>query len=99
MGMDDALGPSSSPIRDLILRCWPSSDWPTRRPVCRLRSSDPETVDEVLNVTKRLAVESITMVVVTHEMSFARRGANRVVVFEKGQVVEQGLPAQISTLR
>ena len=56
---------------------------------------DPETVGEVLNVMKRLADEGMTMVVVTHEMSFARRVAHRVVVFERGQVVEQGPPAQI----
>jgi polar amino acid transport system ATP-binding protein len=56
---------------------------------------DPETVGEVLNVMKRLADEGMTMVVVTHEMSFARRVAHRVVVFEQGQVVEQGPPAQI----
>jgi polar amino acid transport system ATP-binding protein len=56
---------------------------------------DPETVGEVLNVMKRLAEEGMTMVVVTHEMSFARRVADRVVVFEKGQVVEQGPPTQI----
>jgi polar amino acid transport system ATP-binding protein len=56
---------------------------------------DPETVGEVLTVMKRLADEGMTMVVVTHEMSFARRVAHRVVVFERGQVVEQGAPAQI----
>jgi polar amino acid transport system ATP-binding protein len=56
---------------------------------------DPETIGEVLNVMKRLADEGMTMVVVTHEMSFARRVADRVVVFEKGQVVESGPPAQI----
>jgi polar amino acid transport system ATP-binding protein len=56
---------------------------------------DPETVGEVLNVMKRLADEGMTMVVVTHEMSFARRVANRVVVFERGAIVEEGSPAQI----
>jgi polar amino acid transport system ATP-binding protein len=56
---------------------------------------DPETVGEVLNVMKRLAEEGMTMIVVTHEMSFARRVADRVVVLEKGQVVEQGPPQQI----
>ena len=56
---------------------------------------DPETVGEVLNVMKRLAEEGMTMVVVTHEMSFARRVAHRVVVFEKGQVIEEGPPGQI----
>jgi polar amino acid transport system ATP-binding protein len=56
---------------------------------------DPETVGEVLNVMKQLADEGMTMVVVTHEMSFARRVANRVVVFERGAIVEEGPPAQI----
>jgi polar amino acid transport system ATP-binding protein len=56
---------------------------------------DPETIGEVLNVMKRLAEEGMTMIVVTHEMSFARRVADQVVVFEHGAVIEQGPPAQI----
>jgi polar amino acid transport system ATP-binding protein len=56
---------------------------------------DPETVGEVLNVMKRLADEGMTMIVVTHEMSFARRVAHRVVVFERGAIVEAGPPMQI----
>ena len=56
---------------------------------------DPETIGEVLNVMKRLADEGMTMVVVTHEMMFARRVANWVVVFDHGKVVEQGPPEQI----
>jgi polar amino acid transport system ATP-binding protein len=56
---------------------------------------DPETVGEVLNVMRNLADEGMTMVVVTHEMSFARRVANWVVVFERGQLLEQGPPQQI----
>jgi polar amino acid transport system ATP-binding protein len=56
---------------------------------------DPETIGEVLGVMQRLADEGMTMIVVTHEMSFARRVANRVVVFERGAIVEQGPPAQI----
>jgi polar amino acid transport system ATP-binding protein len=56
---------------------------------------DPETIGEVLNVMKRLADEGMTMVVVTHEMMFARRVANWVVVFDHGKVVEQGPPDQI----
>jgi polar amino acid transport system ATP-binding protein len=56
---------------------------------------DPETIGEVLGVMKRLAEEGMTMVVVTHEMSFARRVAHHVVVFDKGRVVEAGPPAQI----
>lgn len=56
---------------------------------------DPETIGEVLNVMKRLAEEGMTMVVVTHEMTFARRVADWVVVFDHGKIVEQGQPAQI----
>jgi polar amino acid transport system ATP-binding protein len=56
---------------------------------------DPETIGEVLNVMKRLADEGMTMLVVTHEMTFARRVANWVVVFDRGKVVEQGPPQQI----
>jgi polar amino acid transport system ATP-binding protein len=56
---------------------------------------DPETIGEVLNVMKRLADEGMTMVVVTHEMTFARRVADRVVVFERGAIVEHGPPRQV----
>lgn len=56
---------------------------------------NPETIGEVLNVMKALAEEGMTMIVVTHEMSFARRVADRVVVFERGTVLEQGSPQQI----
>ena len=56
---------------------------------------DPETVGEVLSVMKKLAQEGMTMIVVTHEMSFARRVANWVVVFENGAILEQGPPTQI----
>jgi polar amino acid transport system ATP-binding protein len=56
---------------------------------------DPETIGEVLSVMKRLADEGMTMVVVTHEMDFAKRVANWVVVFDRGKVVEQGPPRQI----
>jgi polar amino acid transport system ATP-binding protein len=56
---------------------------------------DPETIGEVLNVMKALADEGRTMIVVTHEMSFARRVADWVAVFERGQLVEQGPPEQI----
>jgi polar amino acid transport system ATP-binding protein len=56
---------------------------------------DPETIGEVLNVMQRLAEEGMTMLVVTHEMNFARRVANHVVVFERGTIIEQGPPAQI----
>ena len=56
---------------------------------------DPETIGEVLNVMQRLADEGMTMVVVTHEMAFARRVADWVVVFDHGRIVEQGPPGQI----
>jgi polar amino acid transport system ATP-binding protein len=56
---------------------------------------DPETIGEVLSVMKKLAEEGMTMIVVTHEMTFARRVANWVVVFDHGKVVEQGPPQQI----
>jgi len=56
---------------------------------------DPETIGEVLSVMKRLADEGMTMVVVTHEMSFARRVADRVIVFDHGRIVEEGPPTQI----
>ncbi|MGJ9411163.1 amino acid ABC transporter ATP-binding protein [Aeromicrobium sp. CF4.19] len=56
---------------------------------------DPETVGEVLNVMKALALESMTMVVVTHEMGFAREVADRVIFIDHGLVVEQGTPTEI----
>jgi polar amino acid transport system ATP-binding protein len=56
---------------------------------------DPETIGEVLSVMKTLADEGMTMVVVTHEMSFARRVGDWIAVFDAGRIVEQGPPAQI----
>jgi polar amino acid transport system ATP-binding protein len=56
---------------------------------------DPETIGEVLNVMKRLAEEGMTMLVVTHEMTFARRVADWVMVFDHGRLVEEGPPSQI----
>jgi polar amino acid transport system ATP-binding protein len=56
---------------------------------------DPETIGEVLSVMKRLADEGMTMAVVTHEMDFAKRVGDWVVVFDAGQVIEQGPPRQI----
>ncbi|MGV8921114.1 MAG: amino acid ABC transporter ATP-binding protein [Pseudomonas sp.] len=56
---------------------------------------DPETVGEVLEVMKELAEEGMTMVVVTHEMGFAREVADRVVVLDQGELIEQGPPEQI----
>jgi polar amino acid transport system ATP-binding protein len=56
---------------------------------------DPELVGEVLATMKRLANAGLTMVVVTHEISFAREAADRVVFMDAGQVVEQGTPEQV----
>ncbi|MBV0893079.1 amino acid ABC transporter ATP-binding protein [Paracoccus sp. Z118] len=57
---------------------------------------DPELVDEVLDVMRALAEEGMTMVVVTHEMSFAREVCNRVAFMEAGRIVECGSPAEIA---
>lgn len=56
---------------------------------------DPEMVGEVLNVMKELAAEGMTMVVVTHEMGFAREVGDRIIFMDGGNVVEQGTPEQI----
>ena len=56
---------------------------------------DPELVGEVLTVMKRLADEGMTMVVVTHEMNFGRRVADRVIMMDQGQIVEHGPPESI----
>ena len=56
---------------------------------------DPEMVGEVLEVMKKLASSGITMIVVTHEMNFARQVANRVIFMEGGVIVEEGTPSQI----
>lgn len=56
---------------------------------------DPELVGEVLNVMKQLAKEGMTMIVVTHEMAFAREVANRVIFMESGAIVEEGKPEEI----
>ncbi len=56
---------------------------------------DPELVGEVLAVMKQLAKDGMTMVVVTHEMGFAREVADRVIFMEDGQIAEEGTPEQI----
>ncbi|MGE4509080.1 MAG: amino acid ABC transporter ATP-binding protein [Eubacteriaceae bacterium] len=56
---------------------------------------DPEMVGEVLSVMKQLANEGMTMVVVTHEMGFAREVADRVIFIDEGYIVEQGPPNEI----
>jgi general L-amino acid transport system ATP-binding protein len=58
---------------------------------------DPEMIKEVLEVMQELAHTGITMLVVTHEMGFAREVADRMLFFDKGQIVEQGTPEQIFT--
>jgi len=56
---------------------------------------DPEMVGEVLDVMKQLAHEGMTMVVVTHEMGFAREVADRVIFMDEGKIVEEGTPEEI----
>ena len=56
---------------------------------------DPELVGEVLDVMKQLAIDGTTMIVVTHEMAFARDVADQVVVMDAGQVVEHGLAEEV----
>ncbi len=56
---------------------------------------DPELVGEVLGVIKKLAKEHMTMVIVTHEMAFAKEISDRVVFMDKGKIVEQGSPEAV----
>lgn len=56
---------------------------------------DPEMVGEVLEVMKQLARDGMTMIVVTHEMGFAREVADRVIFMDGGYIVEQGTPAEV----
>jgi glutamate transport system ATP-binding protein len=58
---------------------------------------DPEMINEVLDVMVELAAEGMTMVVVTHEMGFARKAANRVVFMADGEIVEQAAPEEFFT--
>ena len=58
---------------------------------------DPELTGEVLTVIKQLAAEGTTMVIVTHEMSFARDTADQIIFMDKGLIVEQGTPSEIFT--
>ena len=53
---------------------------------------DPEMINEVLDVMIQLAKSGMTMIVITHEMGFARRAANRVVFMDDGQIVEDAAP-------
>ena len=56
---------------------------------------DPEMVGEVLQVMKELAADGMTMVVVTHEMGFAREVGNRILFMDEGRIVEQGSPEEV----
>jgi polar amino acid transport system ATP-binding protein len=56
---------------------------------------DPEMIGEVLAVMKDLAVEGITMVIVTHEMGFAMEVADRVLFMDGGYIIEEGTPEEI----
>lgn len=59
---------------------------------------DPELVSDVLKLIKEVAAEKRTMIIVTHEMAFAREVSDRVVYMDKGEVVEQGNPEQIFSI-
>ena len=56
---------------------------------------DPEMLGEVRNVMKELAADGMTMVIVTHEIGFAREVADRVVFMDGGYIVEQGTPEEV----
>ena len=56
---------------------------------------DPEMVGEVLNVMKKLAEDGMTMIVVTHEMGFAREVADRVIFMDGGYIIEEGTPEEV----
>lgn len=56
---------------------------------------DPEMIKEVLDVMKQLAKDGMTMVVVTHEMGFAREVGDRVIFMDRGEIVEEGTPEDI----
>ena len=56
---------------------------------------DPELVGEVLEVMKALALDGMTMIVVTHEIAFAHDVADRVVFMDRGVVVEEGTPSEV----
>jgi len=58
---------------------------------------DPELVDEVLQTMRELARSGMTMIVVTHELDFAREVGDRVIFMDGGRIVEEGVPAQVFT--
>ncbi|EPL4911372.1 TPA: amino acid ABC transporter ATP-binding protein [Klebsiella pneumoniae] len=83
LGIDEQRGRAMSP--EVILFDEPTS------------ALDPELVNEVLGVMKALAAEGYTMVVVTHEMDFARQVSNEVVFLEKGLLIEKAPPEKFFT--
>ncbi|MBO5127506.1 MAG: amino acid ABC transporter ATP-binding protein, partial [Clostridia bacterium] len=58
---------------------------------------DPEMVGEVLDLMKSLAEDGMTMVIVTHEMGFAREVADRIIFVDEGKIVEEGTPEEFFT--
>jgi polar amino acid transport system ATP-binding protein len=56
---------------------------------------DPELTGEILTVIKELAAEKMTMVIVTHEMGFAREVADRVIFMDGGYIIEEGTPSEV----
>lgn len=56
---------------------------------------DPEMVGEVLNVMKQLAADGMTMIIVTHEIGFAREVSDRVIFMDGGYIVEEGTPEEV----
>ncbi|MCL2472119.1 MAG: amino acid ABC transporter ATP-binding protein [Treponema sp.] len=56
---------------------------------------DPEMISEVLNVIKELAASGMTMIIVTHEMNFAREISDNVIFMENGKILEQGIPSEV----
>ena len=60
-------------------------------------SLDPEMVKEVLEVIKELAMQGMTMILVTHEMKFAQKVADKIVFFDKGKIVEIATPQEFFT--
>lgn len=56
---------------------------------------DPEMIGEVLDVMKKLAASGMTMIIVSHEMGFAREVADRIVVMDAGTIIEEGTPEKI----
>lgn len=56
---------------------------------------DPEMIGEVLDVIREVAAKGMTMVIVTHEMKFAREVATRMIFLDKGEIIENGPPGQV----